>query len=277
METPDAKTRYERTSVLEDWSGRVLLVGLFIETVILFVFPNSKSVLERGLELLAYVMVFGGVFGEIRFASRAKSADAELKRESDKQIAESNRLAAEANQKAETERVERLKLELALLEVRRIDAIATQSISVTTERLAVSLGLLTPEKISAAARALQIVLKVKAFAGTQFDAIARSNDIGLSIFLLELRHGLKAAGWIELDRSNIGAIQGEQSSVGGAPFVKIHVDASRDSRLLDAANALASALNEEDIAATVLETEIGITSQNTIHILVGPKLGESSI
>jgi hypothetical protein len=72
-ETPDAKTRYERNSVLEDWSGQVLLVGLFIETVILFVFPNSKSVLERGLELLAYVMVFGGVFGEIHFASRAIS------------------------------------------------------------------------------------------------------------------------------------------------------------------------------------------------------------
>jgi hypothetical protein len=49
---------------------------------------NSTSVLERGLELL----VFGGVFGEIHFASRAKSADAELKRESDKQVAESNRL-----------------------------------------------------------------------------------------------------------------------------------------------------------------------------------------
>ena len=71
---------------------------------------------------------------------------------------------------------------------------------------------------------------------------------------------------------NISTIHREQSSVGGAPFVKVHVDAIRDSRLLDAANSLASALNEEGIAATVLETEIGITSENTIHILVGPKL-----
>jgi hypothetical protein len=64
----------------------------------------------------------------------------------------------------------------------------------------------------------------------------------------------------------------EQSGVGGAPFVKIHVDASGDFRLLDTAKALASALNEEGIAATVLETEIGIARKNTIHILIGPKL-----
>ena len=55
--------------------------------------------------------------------------------------------------------------------------------------------------------------------------------------------------------------------------MKIHLDAIRDSRLLGAANALASALNEEGIAAIVLEAEIiDIASENTIHILVGRKL-----
>jgi hypothetical protein len=130
--------------------------------------------------------------------------------------------------------------------------------------------------MSVAARALQIIPKVKAFAGTQFDAIATSNHVGLSTFLLELRHGLKGAGWIEVDRSNVGAIQGEQASVGDAPFVQIHLDAIRDSKLLEAANSLASALNEEGIAATVLDTEIGVASENTIHILVGPEPGGST-
>jgi hypothetical protein len=99
----------------------------------------------------------------------------------------------------------------------------------------------------------------------------------LSAFLLELRHGLKRATWIEIDPSNIGAIHQERAVGGGAPFVKIHVDAIRDFKLLEAANSLASALNEEGIAATVLESEIGIASENTIHILVEPKQGESSV
>jgi hypothetical protein len=120
---PDAKTRYEKNSVREYWAARVLLIGLFIDTVILLIFPNGKSVLESGLELLACVLVFCGVLGEIHFAAKAKSADDELKRAFDKQVAESNRLAAEANQKAETERVQRLKLELELREVERRNAV----------------------------------------------------------------------------------------------------------------------------------------------------------
>lgn len=276
MKKADAKTRYERNSLLEDWSVWFLLVGSFTRDRC-FVRISKRQISPRNkMEALAYVLVFGGVFGEIHFASKARSAAAELQRESDKQVAESNRLAAEAKLKAETERVERLKLELELREVGRINAIASHSIFVTTERLAVSLGLLTSERMSVAARALQIIPKVKAFAGTQFDAIATSNHVGLSTFLLELRHGLKGAGWIEVDRSNVGAIQGEQASVGDAPFVQIHLDAIRDSKLLEAANSLASALNEEGIAATVLDTEIGVASENTIHILVGPKPGGST-
>jgi hypothetical protein len=47
METPDAKTRYERNSVCEDWSGWVLLAGLLLETVIYLVFSKGKSGLEN--------------------------------------------------------------------------------------------------------------------------------------------------------------------------------------------------------------------------------------
>jgi hypothetical protein len=181
---------------------------------------------------------------------------------------QTNILLRSLSELRETDQVQRLKQELELREAGRINAIANQSILVLMERMAVALGLLTPEKMSDAARVLQIIPKVSPFAGTQFEATIASSDIELSTLLLELRHGLKAAGWIEINQSNLGTIQGEQSSVGDASFVKIR--ASRDSRLLDAANVLASALNEQKIAAIVLDTGIDIAKENTIHILVGP-------
>jgi hypothetical protein len=183
---------------------------------------------------------------------------------------QTNILLKSLSELRETDQGQRLKQELELREAGRINAIANQSILVLMERMAVALGLLTPEKMSDAARSLQIILKVSPFAGTQFEATVTSSDIEISTLLLELRHGLKAAGWIEIDQSNLGTIHGEQSSVGGAPLVKIR--ASRDSRLLDAANVLASALKEQKIAAIVVETRISIVKENTIHILVGPKL-----
>jgi hypothetical protein len=72
MEPPDAKTRYERNSIL-DWSGRFLLAGLLLEIVMLFGFSKGKSLLEITLEALAYVMVFGGTI-DIHGAPGLKSS-----------------------------------------------------------------------------------------------------------------------------------------------------------------------------------------------------------
>jgi hypothetical protein len=81
----------------------------------------------------------------------------------------------------------------------------------------------------------------------------------------------RRAGWIEVDRSDIGAIHRERSTVGGPGLVEIHVDASKDPELLDAAGALASALNAEGIAATVNpKTETDTANTNVIDILIGP-------
>jgi hypothetical protein len=50
------------------------------------------------------------------------------------------------------------------------------------------------------------------------------------------------------------------------------VDASKDPELLNAAEALASALNAEGIAATVNpKTETDTANTNVINILIGPK------
>ena len=69
-----------------------------------------------------------------------------------------------------------------------------------------------------------------------------------------------------------GEIHREQSSVGGAALVSIHVDASKP-ELWEAVQALASALNAEGIEALANQTSTPDASNaNAIQILVGPKV-----
>jgi hypothetical protein len=83
---------------------------------------------------------------------------------------------------------------------------------------------------------------------------------------------LKTDGWIEIERSDPAAGVGifSMDRAGGPALVKIEVDASKDPELFDAAKALASALNDEGIAATV-DPKSETDAANVIHILVGPK------
>jgi hypothetical protein len=151
-------------------------------------------------------------------------------------------------------------------------AFAAQQNGVTSERLALAQGLITPGQMSEAARSFSIVPKVSTFAGKQFDAVTTSNRIELGVFLRSLRAALTTAGWVEVDRGDIGERQ-EQSNVGGGPvLVTINVDSTRDPQLLEAAETLASALNAEGIAATVNpKTETDAANVSVIHILVSPK------
>jgi hypothetical protein len=159
---------------------------------------------------------------------------------------------------------------LANAQAARDLAFAAEQNIVTSERIAFAQGLITSGQMSEAARSLSIIPKVSPFAGKQFDAVTAS--IGLGVFLRSLRAALTGAGWIEVDRGDIGERQREQSSVRGGPvLVTIQIDSTRDAQLLDAGETLASALNAEGIAATVnpkTETDISV---NVIHILVGLK------
>jgi hypothetical protein len=110
----DAKSRFEINSRREDIFGNILLFGLFIETSTLFLFPDNRSWLELSIDALAYIMVFGGVFGEIRFASRAKSADAELKRESEILIEKLRLRSEEAQERASKADLEAAKIKSLL-------------------------------------------------------------------------------------------------------------------------------------------------------------------
>jgi hypothetical protein len=163
---------------------------------------------------------------------------------------------------------------LANVHAARSNAITVQATRTVAERIAVAQGLVDPRSISEAARSLNIIPKVTPFAGKKFDAVVTSIDIELGTLLLELGGALKTAGWIEIERSDpaagVGILSMDRS--GGPALVRIEVDASKDSELLDAAGVLASALNAEGIAATVTpKAESDPAYANVIHILVGPK------
>jgi hypothetical protein len=152
-----------------------------------------------------------------------------------------------------------------------ITGLATQTIA---ERIALAQGLVDPKSISEAGRSLSIIPKVTSFAGKKFDAVVTSIDIELGTLLIALKNALTIAGWIEIARSDptagVGILSMDRAS--GPALVRIEVGASEDPALLDAAKSLASALNEEGIAATVSpKAESDPANASVIHILVGAK------
>ena len=122
----------------------------------------------------------------------------------------------------------------------RDSVLANRAVMTTSEVMALAQGLVTSETIGATGRPFLIIAKIAPFAGKQFDAIVTSSDIEQEALLLSLRHALKAAGWIEVSAR-------EQSGATHTPVrgVRIGVDRSNDSTLLDAAKTLASALSAE--------------------------------
>jgi hypothetical protein len=163
---------------------------------------------------------------------------------------------------------------LANVHAARSNAITGQATRTVTERIAVAQGLVDPKSISEAGRSLNAIPKVKPFAGSKFDAAVTSSDIELGTLLVTLEVALKNAGWLQIERSypiaGVGIFAVDRK--GGPALVRIEVDGSKDPEPITAAGALASALNEEGIAAKIeMRTETDAANANVIHILVGPK------
>jgi len=252
-----------------------------VEVLVLLWFSAEKSWLETGLLIVANLIIAAGVFGEDHFAHRAGEVALRLQQISDEKVAEANARAAEANQKAQETILELARLQanvadqlLAVVRAGRDNAIASEVTRSVTEALAVRLGSVTRETTSEATRALYIVSKIEPFAGKQFDAVVTSTAIDLGGLARSLRAALKNAGWIEIEQSDPTAGVGllSMDRAGGPALVRIDVDASKESELLDAAETLASALKAEGIAAVVNPTaEANATNASMIHIFVGPK------
>lgn len=100
----DLKSISEFNSAWADRLAYLILAGLLVDIADLFI-PEGwwKIVAAIGANLL----IFGGVWGELWFAKRARDAD-------DSRVAEANARAAEANKFAEEERHARVKLEAQL-------------------------------------------------------------------------------------------------------------------------------------------------------------------
>jgi hypothetical protein len=183
------------------------------------------------------------------------------------ELARLNNETARLSKEAENARALIADADARAAEANRSVALANTSNLATAEILALTMGLRSPEAIGEVAKPFLIILKVKPFAGKQFNAVVTSRDLNRVAFLNSLRNALKEAGWIEVGVR-------EQSSADHASVrgVRIDVDGSKDSTLLDAADALASALSAEGIAATANQTpETDAANANVIHILVGPK------
>jgi hypothetical protein len=243
-----------------EWFGGALVIfGVIATVTIAAVHPQYDSFLEQWGSAIADGLVAVGVAIEIKFGQMAGLRQDELRRRSDEKVAEANARAAEAN-----ERSARAELETA--RQGRLNAISVNAGLVTSELLAFAGKFTNREDLSDSARVFLLVSKFEPFAGTQFDAFTTSDGIKVETFLNSLRNALIKAGWIEVIAHKQAG--GDHASIHG---VRIDVDGSKDSTLLDAANALASALNAEGVATVVNQRpEIETANANVIHILIGP-------
>jgi hypothetical protein len=164
---------------------------------------------------------------------------------------------------------------LAGLQTARANAIAAEANRSLAQAIAVAQGLVKREDTSELTRVLYIVSRVAPFAGKKFDAVVTSSAVSIGGLLGSIKGTLKQAGWIEIERDDPTAGTGIFSmDRGSSPgLVRIDVDASKDSELLHAAEALAAALNAEGIAATVEpKAETDAANINVIHIFVGSNI-----
>lgn len=121
-----------------------------------------------------------------------------------------------------------------------------------------------------------ITEKIKPFAGTQFDTGLSSEDREQQDFLWRLEPAITAAGWFEVDwkgSSGFTFKRGDRPKSGPAAVigVSIEIHPEQRDRLLPAAEALASALNDIGIEARAGGFNVHNTNPNAIHLLIGKK------
>jgi len=164
------------------------------------------------------------------------------------QVAEANARAAEANKK-----VLEAQIELARFRAPRLPTAEEQAL---------------------------VTEKLKPFAGTEFDTGLAANSGEQADFLWRLEPAIMAAGWVHVHwvgppwlGPTTVITQGPRPLSGSvaASNVEIHIHPGEESRLMPAAAALASALNEIGIAAAIVQFNTLNASPNAIHVLIGEK------
>lgn len=107
----DLKSVSEFNSTWADRVAYLILAGLLVDILDLFM---SEGWAKIAAAIGANLLIFGGVWGELWFAKRAREADDGRVAEAHASAARASAQAAEANLAAETERLARAKLEASL-------------------------------------------------------------------------------------------------------------------------------------------------------------------
>lgn len=141
-EGPFSGGEYETNSHRAHLSAYVLIAGLVLELLIAFIWYRGSETLA---EMVAVLLIVGGVWGEVFFGNKARIAG-------DKQLAQYEARTAEANQKAQE----------AILELAALQA---------------------PRVLSREQRG-RIVDKLKQFSGTEYDITVSDADPEILNFVL---------------------------------------------------------------------------------------------
>jgi len=202
---------YEVNSHRSHLSGYVLVAGLVLEIVNSVIWYRGPETIA---EIIAVLLIVGGVWGEIFFGHKARLAG-------DKQLAQYEARTAEANEKAAAAQLELVKFRAPRRSLMTNDA------------------------------KTRIADKLRPFSGINFDIGMGEGDGEQADFVWDLEHVLKSSGWRQahwgVHGVGISAIVRMGQPVLGsvaAQNVEIHVDPVAKTELLPAAEALVSALQE---------------------------------
>jgi hypothetical protein len=240
---PNFSEKYEANMHRAHISAYVLIAGLILELINGVVWYHG---IETIAAMLAVLLIVGGVWGEVFFGNKARVAG-------DAQLAQYEARTAEANERAEEARHQGIEARLELLRFRTARAV------------------LFKEGPTAAF----IANAIRQFAGTNFDTGFDLNSGEQADFAWCLQDAPTDGGWVHIPwKRGISHNQGNARSISGsvgATNVEIHIHPESRDKLLPAATALISVLNEWDIAATDAGFNAHSENVSAIHILIGGK------
>ena len=117
---PELESSIEALENLAVLFAVIVICGVISTVIIAAIHPTYDSFLEQWGNAIADVFVAVGVAGEVWFARMAGLRQGELKRRSDANVGEANRIAAQANKEAAEARIRTAELE-KLTAFRRLD------------------------------------------------------------------------------------------------------------------------------------------------------------
>jgi hypothetical protein len=280
------KNAQERVDQAESWSGYAtlaILAGILAEIGLLFIFPHDISEKELWSLVVANLAIGIGLAIEFWCILRSIAANRELKIESDAKLAEATQQAAQAQTQSAGSFAMAAEAQRQAAQLRKQAAEAGMRAAEAIERARkIELQLVLfrlPRRDMLAGKTDIVTERLKPFAGTEFDCgIGQGGE--QADFWWDLQPAIMVAGWTHIAWQYpptdfpLFIAQGPDRPVSGsvgAANVEIHLHPEHREKLLPAATALISALNEVGIAAR----EAGYNTHNintgAIHILIGDK------